>query len=332
MNVGHHIPARSLEYTTITVATWLWVLPGCAAPAPATVAEVAVLADVLDRDYNLELTTSDVGLTHLAWQPPACQQVYRVRIDEQIPEGYMRAAHVTEEHSEHYLVLAPDPEQPNQQNEVIVRGQALMHRPGKSPIPRRELLLSHHMLGPASPDAACFERTWHPIEDALSLGWPFLPGRLVGVGETWTGNPVEARCNRIACINPETRGGGEQARHLSCVTMSWHEHLDGLYQLPGSDEPIAAISSFWSDGHPLDVGVWSERSALVTTSGRVLYAHTTIHHNFLGITRDIVIDAVDDCPGSLPAKGFEPSTQLASAVKSAREHLPTASSRSRQGK
>ncbi|MGB1277914.1 MAG: hypothetical protein ACPG77_19365 [Nannocystaceae bacterium] len=296
------------------------LLVGCSAPEAATLADIADLADLLDRDYGLEIAATDDVWGMLQWQlPGACEQVYRIRIDEQLPERYMRATHLKEEHSEAFLVLARDPAQPESQ--PIARGQTLYHRPGKkNQNATKELLLSAKMLGPGSPDAACYERTWNPTEDALTLGWPGLPGRVTAVGETWVGNPVEARCNRIACIDPETKGGGEAAHNLPCVTMSWREHLDGIYEL-GSQQ-VAAISSFWTDGHPLDVGVWTERTALVSTSGRLIHAHTTIHHNFLGVTRDITLDAVDACEGSLPAAGFDPPTTLKRAIASVRDQLP----------
>ena len=51
----------------------------------------------------------------------------------------------------------------------------------------REWAASASLVGPGSPDAACFERTWDPVEDALALGWPALTGRLTAVGETWRG-------------------------------------------------------------------------------------------------------------------------------------------------
>ncbi len=307
----------TLEYTTICGAV-LGVFCGCATPAPADLTDIADLAERLQTSYTVDILPSVGQVAPLQWRAPSCEQVYRIRIDEQYPEDYIRMTHLQEEHSERYLVLAPDPGRTADGGEIW-HGRSLVFSPGEAAKKPRELLLSEHMLGPASPDAACYERTWNPTEDGLALGWPLLPGRPVAVAETWVGNPVEARCNRIACIDPQTRGGGESAHDLTCVTMSWREHLDGLYELGG--QQVAAISSFWSDGHPLDVGVWSERVALVTTTGRLVYAHATIHHNFLGITRDIVIDAVDDCPGSLPSAGFDPPAAVLDAVARAREQL-----------
>jgi len=297
------------------------LVPSCAAPPAATVADIADIADALDREYGLEIAATDEVWGLLQWRLPRdCEQVYRIRIDEQFPERYIRMTRLTEEHSEGFIGLARDPAHADSYG-PITHGQTLYYRPGSSQNSPKELVLSAQMLGPASPDAACYERTWNPTEDALTLGWPGLPGRLTAVGETWTGNPVEARCNRIACIDPVTKGGGEAAHHLPCVTMSWREHLDGIYEL--GTEQAAAISSFWTDGHPLDVGVWTERNALVSTTGRLIHAHTTIHHNFLGITRDIVIDAVDACEGSLPAAGFAPPEAVNRAVASIRNQLPS---------
>ena len=183
------------------------------------------------------------------------------------------------------------------------------------PLPR-EFALSAALAGPASPDAPCYERTWDPVEDAVALGWPQLPARMAAVGETWVGARVEARCNRSACVDTKTRGGGPENHFRPCTTMSWRERLDGIYTLGAGQ--VAVISSFWSDGHPLDEGLWSERTAVVSVdSGRLLHSHTFIHHTYTGIERELRMDAVDDCPGGLVAAGWSPDAAVSSAARDA---------------
>jgi len=87
--------------------------------------------------------------------------------------------------------------------------------------------------------------------------------------------------------------------------MSWRERLDGVSRL--GDDRVAEISSFWSDGHPLGAGIWSERVALVSlTHGRLMYSETRIHHGYTGIEREVRLTAIDACPGGLVAAGWSP--------------------------
>ncbi len=277
----------------------------CADPNPAT-SEPPL---ELHERYGLDATPQATRAVDLRWQPPtACQSVYRVQISEQYPPGLEDFLHTQAEQSTSFLALPPATATTSTKTPrgPLVTGHSQFVGPrtvGK--ILRREFAASPHLLGPASPDAPCYERTWDPVEDALALGWPELPGRLVGRGETWRGARVEARCNRSACVDPKTRGGGPDNHMRPCATMSWRERLDGMFWL--GDEPVAVVSGFWSDGHALDEGLWSERSAVISLAhGRLLVSHTTIHHNYLGIERDIFVEAVDDCPGSLLALGFAP--------------------------
>jgi hypothetical protein len=276
----------------------------------------------LSAEYGLVLTSAPNAVAPLAWHAPAaeCPLAYRVRVDESFPPGLEEFLHTKEEHSSSLLVLGhkflPRSRAPETWHEGPVprgkpfAGQLMFRGPrtgGRELL--REWAVSTTLVGPASPDAPCFERTWDPVEDALALGFPALPGRRVAVDEVWRGARVEGRCNRSACVDPETGAGGEAAHERPCATMSWRERLDGLYTLTGpagEEALVAQIASFWSDGQPLDKGVWSERVALVDIlRGRLLRAEVTVHHNFTGIERHVVIDAVDSCPGGLIAAGWD---------------------------
>lgn len=304
------MPVRSVRAPAAAVAATL----ACAAPDDTPPLD-------LEPEYGPGLVLSDAPNTTapLAWQPPddACPLAYRVRIDETYPPGLEQLLHVQAEHSTAVLVLGrglgpglanmnPGTWTFGQEPDVTFSGQLTYRGPKTS---GRELLrewaLSPALVGPASPDAPCYERTWDPVEDALALGWPQLPARTTRVGEVWRGARVEARCNRSACVDPSSGAGGAANHERPCATMSWRERLDGLYLLDGRQ--VAQITSFWSDGQPLDQGVWSERVALVDVAhGRLLRAELHIHHNFTKIEREIRIDAVDACPGGLVAAGWTP--------------------------
>ena len=290
----------------------------CGPPGPDTPA-LAELAE-----FDLAPQPADPAPADLAWLPVTCPQVYRVRVDETYPPGLEQAMRTRAEHSESFFAVAgePDPSWPPGPvpEDRVQRGKLVFQGPKTQGRPlQREFALSAALAGPASPDAPCFERTWDPVEDALALGWPQLPARLTAPGATWRGARVEARCNRSACVDPKTGGGGPDNHFRPCTTMSWRERLDGVYTL--GDELVAQISSFWSDGHPLDEGIWSERSAVISVDhGRLLHSQTVIHHGYTGIEREVRVDAVDACPGGLVAAGWTPDP----AVVAARDALQTA--------
>ena len=188
------------------------------------------------------MTTDRVAT--LAWQAPAaCPQVFRVQIDERYPDGLAAMLRTTPEQSESFLAVAGPaqggetwPPGPVPEDRVFV-GRSLFRGPKTQGRPlEREFALSAALAGPASPDAPCFERTWDPVEDALALGWPALPGRMVAVGETWRGARVEARCNRSACVDPKTRGGGPEKGRVRGRRQapSWKIH-----QWRGTSQPAA---------------------------------------------------------------------------------------------
>lgn len=286
----------------------LLLLLACEPEAPAGAPPAALV-----ESFGLDPVAAGDRVATLAWQAPAaCPQVFRVQIDERYPDGLAAMLRTTPEQSESFLAVAGPaqggeawPPGPVPEDRVFV-GRSLFRGPKTQGRPlEREFALSAALAGPASPDAPCFERTWDPVEDALALGWPALPGRMVAVGETWRGARVEARCNRSACVDPKTRGGGPENHHRPCTTMSWRERLDGVFRL--GDERVAEISSFWSDGQPLDEGIWSERKAVVSLAhGRLLHSETLIHHGYSGIEREVRVDAVDGCAGGLVAAGWSP--------------------------
>jgi len=261
---------------------------------------------------ELELEPAATAVADLRWRPPsACPQVYRITIDDVYPANITKAFGVDAERSVSTLALDDDPYgataiadeagSPRLEPDALWSGRLLFFGPKTHDRELvRELFLSGTTIGLGSPDAACFERTWDPIEDALALGWPKLPGRLTALGERWPGARVESRCNRSACADPLTGNGGDAS--LSCVTMPWRETLDGIYEADG--QRVASITGYWSDGHPPEHGIWSERQSLVSVDdGRLLAAEITIHHNRYKLTRNLRVEAVDACPGGLPALG-----------------------------
>jgi hypothetical protein len=318
-------PARTTASLPRLIAPPLVGLALCCGPAsacgPAGDAEDPTPPPELAADYGIQALPADTRVATLAWHPPTCPQLYRVRIDETYPPGLEAMLRTRAEHSESWLALADErqstatwPPGPVPKDRVF-RGRTMFRGPKtQDKLLQRELALSAALAGPASPDAPCYERTWDPVEDALALGWPQLPARMAALGETWRGARVEARCNRSACVDTKTRGGGPDNHFRPCTTMSWRERLDGIYSV--GDAHVAVISSFWSDGHPLDEGLWSERTAVVSLEhGRLLHSQTFIHHTYTGIEREVRIDAVDACPGGLVAAGWTPDPQVTAAAE-----------------
>ncbi len=303
----------------VTLVT-LVMVPACAESDPGEPSELTLLAD-----FELAARIDPARAAPLAWQAPAdCPQVYRVRIDETYPPGLEDRLHTSAEHSESFLVisspreemvegrliawpLGPVPKDRLSVGRLVFQGPRTQDRPVL-----RDFALSAELAGPASPDAPCMERSWDPVEDALALGWPQLPARLVARGETWRGARVEGRCNRSACVDPKSGGGGPDNHFRPCTTMSWRERLEGLHTV--GDGQVAEISSFWSDGHPQGEGLSSERTVVVSIDhGRLLHSQTFIHHGYSGIEREIRVDAVDACPGGLVAAGWRPDPALLAA-------------------
>jgi len=196
---------------------------------------------------------------------------------------------------------------------------------------RREVYLGRHAHGPAAPTAPCTARTWDPMEDFLALAFPTLPRALVAEGTSWRGARVEGRCNKTACIDPDTYAGGRENHLRPCVTPNVEETLAGVYET--DDGPVAAIESRWSDGHG-EKGIWMERRVLLSIEhGRTLHAAATIHHmfpqptfdrSFGPITRTVTIRALDGCPGVPDAPAFRDEGGLLDDLDRTRKSLSDA--------
>lgn len=299
------------HHAKIGVSAALTALLGAAAPgcgtavdhdegAPGWMAEAAPagLGEGLPT-----LTAADTAVARLGWSAPpqSCRQIYRIDID------YDRAP-MNEEPSTSYLAIGRRmrDDAPRQTGPVPPHTTFPGHLfyEGVRVGPRgthRDMHVGPTEVGPAAPTAACYERTWDPMEDALTLGWPALTGRPTAVGETWAGARVEGRCNKTACVSVEDRSGS-LAHDMECVTDGWRETLVGIYRM--GEGHVAAIESSWEDGHG-KTGIWTERRTLVSVeSGRPVWSRTVVHHGFLNTTRTWTMTAVDDCAGSPAASGW----------------------------
>jgi len=287
--------------------------------------------------YGLDLAPAALLSVELGWQAPPedCPHAYRLLVDY---EPTLRF----EEDGASSMVLGRHPRQPPKRSPATGSQAIELERAGMTvppgPIPpglmvpavlfyqgvraervgaTRDVYLTNEFAGPAAPTAACMPRTWDPMEDALALGWPRLTGRLTAVGERWHGLPVEGKCARSACVDPQTGGGGQHDR--TCVTAPWHEQLAGLYELRG--ELYAWIVSSWSDGHGPGMGISTKRRTLISVEhGRPVWSQTVVDHRFpqpvatggfAPVTRTWTLEAIDACPGSLHAAGWERPDELA---------------------
>ncbi len=193
---------------------------------------------------------------------------------------------------------------------------------------QRQGTMSSLSVGPASPTAGCLAKTWDPVEDAMTLGWPVLTGRLTGIRERWTGHRVAGKCNRAACIDPKTGGGGVENHHRTCVTQDWQNELVGVFEHMG--ERLALVQGTWTDGHgevdPANTtGIWAKRLTLINVEhGRPIWSRHRLHHSFpqpihdkswSPIDRTWEMVAVDQCPGSLAAHGWDRPQDVLAAVE-----------------
>lgn len=310
-----HVPCRIRRLrptgSARTIGLGLVLLAGCSDPPMSAIAGVAELRTAL-APYGLRPEVEDDGVVLLAWQAPpkSCAHAYRVHsmVDPPLLHEAASISTVTLARSEKAGAGEPGPPGPGEVVELDVYYRGL--RAEKRGLVR-ETYASAEFLGPAAPTAACMARTWDPVEDAFALGWPRLPARLTAVDEVWTGLRVEGKCNRAACVDPNTGGGGPDNHHRACVTMSWRESLVGVYTI--ADERVALVRSHWDDGH-VGLGLSTERLALVSIDhGRPVWAKSTLNHRFpelMGdnsfgpVVRTWVMESADDCPGSLAALGF----------------------------
>jgi hypothetical protein len=288
----------------------------CAEPAESTIDARPAMLRMLEP-WGLEPASAPTEVAMLAWHAPsdACTEVYR------ISTSYEPALRF-EENSTSWLALGRDPKRPAKghredapiRSGEVVAGRLYYHglraeRDGAS----RDVSYGRELFGPAAPSAGCLPQTWDPMEDVFALGWPKLPGRLVAVGERWNGLRVEGKCNRAACVDPLTGGGGPDNHDRACVTQDWQETLLGIYEI--EDQRYAWIGSTWTDGHE-GKGIDTERFTLVSIDhGRPVWSQTVLTHRFSQpvaqggfspVVRTWRLEAVDDCGGALPAAGWEP--------------------------
>jgi hypothetical protein len=307
---------------------------GCGSVPDETVRAAEQIAAPL-QVHGLHAEPSTDVVAPLGWQVPseACPHAYRIHTS-------YTPAQMHEEDSVSWLALgrAPDVDRPGRVVAAVPEGVPVplgvvaplqlyyrglrAERRGSS----RDVFASAQQYGPSAPTAACFPRTWDPMEDALALGWPQLADHPVLVGERWTGGRVEGKCNRSPCVDPHTGGGGEEQHHRACVSMSWSERLAGIYEI--ADERLALVESHWDDGHE-GLGISTDRITLVSVDhGRPVWSRTVVDHRFpqpaadrtfAPVVRTWVMESVDACPGSLTALGWQPDadvqTELAGLIE-----------------
>ena len=337
-NGPHAVPSRA--GAAVPAAALCVLLTACGGAAVGSQLEEHE-ADRAMQAYGLDLAPAELPSVVLGWQAPPvdCPHAYRLSVDY---EPTLRF----EEDGSSSMVMGRHPRQPPKHLRspaTASRGPelekaAMTVPPGPIPpglmVPAvlfyqgvraervgatRDIYLTGEFAGPAAPTAAYMARTWDPMEDALALGWPRLTGRLTAVGERWNGLPVEGKCARSTCVDPKTGGGGPEQHERTCVTSPWHEQLAGLYELDG--ELYAWIVSRWSDGHGPGQGISTQRRTLVSVEhGRPVWSQTVVDHRFsqpvssggfAPVTRTWTLEAIDACPGSLHAAGWERPGELA---------------------
>jgi len=227
-----------------------------------------------------------VDANELRWRAPGgCVEVYRVRVDERYRDpGVAIFLGRAEDHASWVLALGEEPGRG-------VRG-VLTAGTGASPPTEarvRELWWGALEVGPRAPDWTCRRQTWDPLEDALALGWPRLPGAGLWVGQRWQGAAVEGRCHETVCVSPE----GQFGTGLPCRARAWRE------QLAGVDGGLALIRGDWDDGHDpaqSEIGILTSR-VLVIDEGRPLYVRAVIDQRWVGVRRELTLERIDDCGG-----------------------------------
>jgi hypothetical protein len=323
------------------------VLCGCGGAATSSLLAEHEVDQAMEA-YGLDLAPAELPSVPLGWQAPPeeCPHAYRLTVEH---EPTLRF----EGNGTSSLILGRHPRQQPERLQGPRSGSGAPNpaaATGPGPIApgamvpahlfyqgvraervgtTRDVYLTAEFAGPAAPTAACMPRTWDPMEDALALGWPRLPGRLTAVGERWNGLPVQGKCARSACVDPLTGGGGSDQHDRTCVTAPWHEQLAGLFEHQG--ELYAWIVSRWSDGHGVAQGIDTLRHTLVSVEhGRPVWSRTRIDHRFAQpvasggfapVVRTWTLEAIDACPGSLHAAGWERPDALADEETRLRDRL-----------
>ena len=298
-------------------------LGACTNAHPDTHYEKPAL-DRLLEPFGLSATAAETSVAYLGWQAPDSDCPHAFRLDV----SYEPALKFEDDNTG-WLVIGRHPRRkPFRQNpDDGTKGPKTKLPPG--PIPEhviapgqlfyrgfraerngatRDIYFAQDFVGPASPMAGCFWRTWDPMEDALALGWPKLPGRMTSIGESWRGLRVDAQCARAGCV--ENGGGGPDAHYLPCAVGPFVETLRGVFEIDG--ERYALVRASWDDGHDGE-GISSERESLISLDhGRPVWSKLVVDHKFQQLTKDgkfapIVrtweMTAIDSCPGSFASHG-----------------------------
>lgn len=279
-----------LVLALVCVGRW-WLMPSRAAARAAAAPELVAARTAASAElaaHELAIVLDDRS-AELRWRPPSeCVEVYRVRIDERYRDAMVaRFVGREEEHSSWLLALG---RRERQVIGVLVREHASDE---EDEARERELVWSATDVGPAAPDFACRRRSWDPIEDALALGWPKLPGGRVRIGEAWIGASVEGRCHETVCANEQ----GQFEHDRRCRARPWQE------QLAGAGDDVAVIVSRWDDGHALEqIGIVTTRTSLIH-EGRPLWVSASVEHRWSGVSRELELTRIDDCGGASLAVG-----------------------------
>jgi hypothetical protein len=282
-----------LAFAALTsVAAWQWWwAPRRAAAAERETDELVELRRATIE--TLEQFAIEVGLDDqqasaeaLSWRPPGeCVEVYRLRIDEHHRDQSVAVfSGRNEEHATYHLALAADRARSSGSGLAAVVGLLISN--DEEPWVR-ELWWSPTAVGPNAPDFACRRRSWDPLEDALALGWPRLPGARARVGERWQGAAVEGRCHETVCLDPD----GSFGHTVPCRAPAWTERL------AGAEADLALILGEWSDGHDParpEIGILTSREVVID-EGRPLYVRAVIEQRWAGVRRELSLVRLDDC-------------------------------------
>jgi hypothetical protein len=297
------------------IGAWRWWLEPRRAAAAEANADLpvelrrATRASLAEQGLELALADRAIPGEALRWRAPGeCVEVYRIRVDDR----YRDASVATflgraETHAIHYLAIAGDPLRVPQH----ARDPGADDGPSpvlgvlfeaEEPARVRELWWGRESVGPSAPDFACRRRDWDPVEDALALAWPWLPGTDTRVGEGWRGAPVEGRCHETVCVEPD----GSFGHAVPCRARPWAE------QLVGAEGSLALIRGDWDDGHDPsrpEIGILTSR-VLVVDEGRPLYARVVIDQRWAGVRRELSLVRVDDCGSRTLAAGPGETTRV----------------------
>ncbi|MEM6989714.1 MAG: hypothetical protein AAF721_04435 [Myxococcota bacterium] len=325
---------------------------GCSDGHPASHYDKAPVQRMLEP-FGLSNEVATTSVAHLGWQAPTseCAHAYRLeaeyephlKFEENNVGGIILSRHRRRKPYRKRrgdgtkgtkVAVEPGP----LPRDVIVPGELFYRgyraeRVGAT----RDYHLSSEFIGPASPMAGCFWRTWDPMEDAFALGWPKLPGRLTAIAEQWSGLRVEAQCSRAACVDPVTGGGGPDNHFRPCVTKPFTETLAGVYEVNG--ERVALVRSEWDDGHD-GKGISSKRATLISVDhGRPIWSEIVVDHKFAQptvnermepIVRTWRMTAIDECPGSPASLGWSRPEEIEAMLVMLTEGLDSAEDLRRQ--